>query len=148
MKLEQQVCSLELAKKLKELGVKQESLWVWEPYITDGPGKQHGSWEVRVLIDHPWHVRFYEPVPTQLVSHRISAFTVAEIGHMIWLHASPSEILLAYGHIFNVPDTRTITPEGLSQCMEDPDIGAKMLIYLIEHKLLTPPEGETNTQDT
>ena len=29
MKLEKQVCSLELAKKLKELGVKQESLWFY-----------------------------------------------------------------------------------------------------------------------
>ena len=29
MKLEQQVCSLELAQKLKELGVKQESLFYW-----------------------------------------------------------------------------------------------------------------------
>lgn len=29
MKLENQVCSLELAKRLKELGVKQDSLWVW-----------------------------------------------------------------------------------------------------------------------
>ena len=29
MKLEQQVCNLELARKLKELGVKQESLFSW-----------------------------------------------------------------------------------------------------------------------
>ena len=29
MKLEDQVLSLEYAKKLKELGVKQESLWFW-----------------------------------------------------------------------------------------------------------------------
>lgn len=29
MKLENQVCSLELSKRLKELGVKQDSLWWW-----------------------------------------------------------------------------------------------------------------------
>ena len=32
MKLEDQVCSLELAKKLKELGVKQDSLFYWNLY--------------------------------------------------------------------------------------------------------------------
>ena len=32
MKLEDQVVSLELAKKLKELGVKQESLFYWGYY--------------------------------------------------------------------------------------------------------------------
>jgi len=31
MKLEDQVCSLELAKRLKDLGMKQESLWYWIP---------------------------------------------------------------------------------------------------------------------
>ena len=40
MKLEDQVCSLELSKRLKELGVKQDSLWYWNakegytPYIS------------------------------------------------------------------------------------------------------------------
>ena len=32
MKLENQVCSLELAKKIKQLGVKQDSLWWWMKY--------------------------------------------------------------------------------------------------------------------
>jgi hypothetical protein len=38
MKLEQQVCSLELVKKLKEFGVKQESIWFWEAHA-DGAGR-------------------------------------------------------------------------------------------------------------
>ena len=36
MKLEEQVCSLELAKELKELGVKQDSMFYWEHTETLG----------------------------------------------------------------------------------------------------------------
>jgi hypothetical protein len=46
MKLEQQVCSLQLANKLKELGVKQESLCFWV--------KRHESKEKE------WHVSVCE----------------------------------------------------------------------------------------
>lgn len=36
MRLEDQAYGLELAKKLKELGVKQESLWYWSKGIGAG----------------------------------------------------------------------------------------------------------------
>jgi hypothetical protein len=37
MKIEKQVISLELSKKLKELGIKQESAFYWERSVfTDG----------------------------------------------------------------------------------------------------------------
>lgn len=36
MKLEQQVVSLELAKQLKELGVKQDSLFYWDTDYENG----------------------------------------------------------------------------------------------------------------
>jgi hypothetical protein len=45
MKLENQVCSLDLAKRLKELGVKQDSYFKWEQW----PG------------NHPWHIDKYTP---------------------------------------------------------------------------------------
>ena len=46
MKLEQQVCSLELAQKLKDLGVKQSSIFVWMllPAI--------GEWTVQFHTDN------------------------------------------------------------------------------------------------
>jgi hypothetical protein len=70
MKLEEQVCSLDLAKRLKELGVKQESYWYWvdwqENNHEDGAPK---GWN----LEHPPH----SDCPF------VSAFTVAEFGEML-----------------------------------------------------------------
>ena len=63
MKLENQVVSLELSKKLKELGVRQESLWWWEK------NKSHPMTDGYVVI-----------VSLKDCS---SAFTVAELGEML-----------------------------------------------------------------
>src|SRR5258707_584697 len=64
MNLEQQVCGLDLAKRLKELGVKQESYFAWcdcdvhGEYQIVGFGAADGEW-------------------------RISAFSAAELGEML-----------------------------------------------------------------
>ena len=66
MKLEDQVCSFELSKRLKALGVKQESLFRWtddinvKPYVVYNRSKNF--------------------------SYHYSAFTVAELGEMIGVH--------------------------------------------------------------
>jgi hypothetical protein len=60
MELEKQICSLELAKKLKELGVKQDSLFWW----VNGRGR---------MELHDKHTD----------SDSVSAFTVAELGEML-----------------------------------------------------------------
>src|SRR5437016_1173186 len=67
MKIEEQVTSLDLSKKLKELGVKQESAFYWEDSVfTDG--MQLKSKERATLKG----------------SHEIySAFTVAELGETL-----------------------------------------------------------------
>src|SRR5439155_13694049 len=65
--LEKQVCSLDLAKRLKELGVRQESLFIWNYYPhTDGYKLQYNPDYGSVL--------------------NISAFTVAELGEMLPQH--------------------------------------------------------------
>ncbi len=73
--LKEQVCSLELAKKLKDLGVKQESLWWWIKYkrmpnnsiiwvINNGNIKDSNEYS------------FIEKI-------KFSTFTVAELGEML-----------------------------------------------------------------
>jgi len=94
MKLENQVCSLEQAKKLKELGIKQDSLISFfgdeTPRLMDNcaVGVEYGPW---IYLDTT------EPANNQAESLRqdiqntiplAAAFTVAELGVML-----PSETL-------------------------------------------------------
>lgn len=67
MKLEQQVISLELAKRLKALGVKQESIFYWQ---------YGGELDGAVLCfehDETWDDDY----------KHVAAFTVAELGEML-----------------------------------------------------------------
>ncbi len=80
--LEKQVCNLELAKRLKELGVKQESFWAW--------------YETTDRDDTPRLNRFDEhctvcPLPKQAWEEKYAAFTVSELGEML-----PATIDLLY----------------------------------------------------
>lgn len=70
MNIESQVCSLELAKKLRELGVKQESYLYWK---LDPFG---GS-------DEPYLVAYNSRYMTSAGEIIASAFTVAELGEML-----------------------------------------------------------------
>ena len=130
MQLEKQVCSLELAKKLKELGVKQESLFYWY-YV-----KNLKSWEIFSI--HEDVLRDKDDV---------SAFTVAELGEML-----PKELKINISIAIMTSHNNTkkwcvyyytpTSPEGSKYHygqLEDTeaDARAKMLIYLIENKLIT-----------
>lgn len=119
--IEKQVCSLELAQKLKDLGVKQEShfaYWhIWEGSSTPNAGGEMLS-----------NTRPYNSIFT------CSAFTVAELGEMLkvesatekgampvfyidkWIHAE-------YAPYINESDTEA-------------DARAKMLIYLLENNFI------------
>ena len=107
MKLENQVVSLELAKQLKELGVKQESLFYWTEFFG-------GTFEIK-------HQSFASGGQTG----NCAAFTVAELGEMLsWQKL----------YIFNLPDElKDLVRHGETEA----DARAKMLVYLLENKFLT-----------
>ena len=68
MKLQDQLTSLELSRKLEKLGVKQESLWWWNP----GETNEKVWWEIR---RRPYNYGTTEPKGVCAVS----AFTLSEI---------------------------------------------------------------------
>ena len=120
MKLSKQVCSLELAKKLKKLKVEQKSLF--SHYV------KHYSFG----IIETEKVRSVYPV-----FGVYSAFTVAELGEMLPVRTHT---------IAETRDKRSknqlykceydVAPNYHSQYAEtEADCRAKMLIYIIEQKL-------------
>ena len=131
MKLEDQLTSLELSKKLRELGVKQNSIWWWWDDVLN----------LAKGLDSENFVKYY------------SAFTCAELGEMlpfficvnkiqyelcitVWeganimFHTGKKGFNIKYENPL-IDRTLTFrTNKKLSNCM------AKMLIYLIENKLM------------
>lgn len=127
MELEKQVCSLELAKKLKELGLKQDSLYYIHHRAAgddkDGTWINHGK---NILSDEE-----YEWV--------YSAFTVAELGLLL-----PAGIQCnKFGPLSNNPSQKQwgwhcwqVDKNHLENADTEADARAKMLIYLLENKIL------------
>lgn len=131
MTLEQQVTNLEISKKLKELGVKQESLFSY--YTATLRGKSR----VRVLIGEETDVLAdagdeiqYEPI--------CSTFTVAELGEVLPVyyesHRGHGE---QGGPYYCTNRVLALSQKGDTEA----NARGKMLIYLIE-KGLWSPKGE------
>jgi len=128
MKLEQQVTSLELSNKLKELGVKQDS---WFAIDTKGE-----IGEIKYALDEHDSFGF---------DGFCSAFTVAELGEML-----PVEIRKAqskHWYILEIEKTKECWFIRYKNKIDswlnigfksntEIDARAKMLIYLIEEKLI------------
>jgi hypothetical protein len=138
MTLEQQVCSLDLAKRLKELGVRQESVCKWV--------LRYSTW---VLWDEGTRSEF----ETGAEKEYVSAFTVAELGEMLPKEITRGDITTAKcaegfekGRWLVAP-IDTNDEEGAHD-WNDPafygnteaDARAKMLIHLIEHDTIEADE--------
>lgn len=137
MTLEEQVVSLELAKKLKELGVKQNSLYRWA--------------DPKHIRPMPWLIDEHAAVDTGMADY-YPAYTVAELGELLpniikkrvedndsdtledWhLSYEPDQIghTIRYTYYYYEPmDAITISGDT------EANTRAKMLIYLIENYLI------------
>lgn len=136
MKLEDQVCSIELAKRLKELDVKQDALY---------------SWIQRGDTPKDWSASFLQESERAMTKDYVSsgwcsAFTVAELGEMLPHHTpsmkdgqgySCSTLCSEDGDATHWDSIENFDPETIFGGTEA-DARAKMLIYLIENKLVKP----------
>ena len=130
--LEDQVCSLEFSKKLEELGVKQNSIFWWRKY---------SMWKKPDLMYIPNKNNDILILSGKL-EYSISAFTVAELGEMLPNWASSYRLgklaskncgkYCCEYHIISKKHTKDF--EFISDT--EADCRAKMLIYLIENKLI------------
>lgn len=117
MTLEQQVCSLELAKKLKELRCKQKSLFYWVKF--------KNKWIINDAITS------LKDLKTNPNLEFYSAYTVAELGEML------PNMKSGKNTSSDKSDNKWIcNKHSLEFYAEtEADARAKMLICLIENKL-------------
>ena len=127
MKLENQVCSLELAKELKELGVGQDSIWIWIDWEKNRRNlpSDYGVYLTKLAEENSFYA-----------DRRIaSAFTVAELGEMLgrwgkpWL-CNDEWIVDIRGGASGEVIKHTI------KASTEANARAKMLIYLIKEGLV------------
>lgn len=120
MELEQQVCNSSLAKRLKKLGVKQESLFYYAANSKD------------------IYLSAYE-------KDSVSAFTVAELGNILKninkiknMFVTSEYLQMTYKNNFKWICSLNETNKDVifKQADTEADARAKMLIYLLENKLI------------
>lgn len=152
MTLEKQVCSLELAKKLKELGVKHESLFYWK--YSQGRGNDQVVPMERIIESE--YFNYYQ------------AYTVAELGEMLPRYIADADqplsgvkgkqyhlIIESLGDDYSsdnkidgwriryggtkikIDSEHKLNSAGIYYVSTEADARAKMLIYLLENKLIT-----------
>ena len=124
-----QLVNLELSKKIKELGVKQESIWWWCKF------KEYSKCD-GVHLGYSWGLSMGKLTKKDCddVEEYISAFTVAELGKMLpnWYET----------HTVDKPNLWVCQPRGLdpdehpmmTEADTEANARAKMLIYLKEKK--------------
>lgn len=134
MNLIDQVVSLELSKRLKDIGIKQESLFYW--YSFDGL---------------PWEVRYENETCIHKKSLLISAFTVAELGEFLPEKISPqtatgNDKYITYYkgqnnyHHCGLQNSKWSISPLFADEKNEANPRALMLIFLLQEKLMELPK--------
>jgi hypothetical protein len=134
MNLEQQVCSLDLAKRLKKLGTKQGGNFWW-----------NGDARLYYRFDKSM-VSFSEQVVMKKSAFGDSdewytAFTIAELGEILpkWIPERGELIIIrtaAWRFYYGAPPSQSGIKFTASTDGNEADSRAEFLIYLIENKLI------------
>ena len=124
MKPWDQVCSLKLAKKLKELGVEQNSIWYWS---NDGDRRDV---EFYLVLGIKKAFRESSPKIDDSKTKYYSAFTVAELGKRLPDYTS------TWRHPGKIWSCEIADKAFVSGYKSEANARAKMLIYLLENKLI------------
>ena len=152
MKIEEQVCSLELAKKLKELGLTQDSYFYWregyhteESFNEDVSLGKRGVFEGRYRIEaHPKprlttaDIKWNENDLCRLYDTEYAAFTVGELGEMLPHFICARRVFVGQLMTFKHPDNYAVLYGTLrskywkEKADTEADARAKMPICLIE----------------
>ena len=124
MKIENQVCSLKLAKKLKKLGVKQDSFWVW---AKDGSMFSDGEIGLR-----PNHGKDDEYIASAFLSGELGeklpvAIETKKTSNSSWFCGDKS-----------IQDSRNFRVYRAGKT--EAEARGKMLAYLIKNKLQGEPK--------
>lgn len=139
MKLENQVVSLELAKKMKELGFKQESFWKHCLFI--GKKLKIKEWHISPPVGYSKIKLPSGKTHNYIIEENCSAYTVAELGDMlpeVICHKDNKNSFLEIckireeWHIEYVKDGIIVFKKKGTEA----DARAKMLIYLKENNLI------------
>lgn len=128
MNIKNQVTSLKLSKQLERFEVKQESIWVW----AIGGDKCEKEWTLLLNDDDGWSA-------TQVVS----AFSVSELGEILKMtekidlgwgaHTEWNDVWKKWTCFLINGECETDTQK---EAKTEANARAKMLIYLIENKLI------------
>lgn len=126
LNIKQQVCSVELSKRLKELGVLQDTLFYWN--INPRPKNQYSDSEIEAFLQYG----------KDLIHNQISAFTVAEIGKLLPPHIY--SVRHSEGNEWKCIDGDKSRLGLMHIRITEAECRAAMLIYLLENKLMEIPK--------
>lgn len=152
MNLEDQVCSFELARELKELGVQQKAAFWWCSFDHQGKSDWRGPYFCRQEPFLTYSGRYTFTFAD--CGDRIAAFTVAELELMLPTSREPIDgnHTVRYLTCFRTKEgwccayISTLVEEGggdedvdaLQEANTGADARAKMLIYLIKKGIVKP----------